>query len=163
MEALPRTDVSSWRWPLGIFLGTIYAVTSDLLPLDSLWRWVLALALGITLASIPAFKAAIDRRPVEWRSISRDVILVPVMMLAGSAAAVLILSDWFQALIAPFPKISGDVIGAAFFVIAVIGFLVHIFIVEDVWKQLRNPLNLAFMAGALILLAGLFFIAQAIV
>ncbi len=145
---------------------TAYFAGGELLPFESIWRWAWALVIGVIWVSIPAIQAVFDKRPIPWRKTIRNVLLVPVMMAAGLGIVLVIMSDWFQALISWLPQIPSGVIetfSSIAFGVAVIGFLVHMFIAEEIGKQLRNPLNLAFIAAALILLAGLFFIARAIV
>lgn len=149
-----------------MIFGTAYATVAELFPLESILYWVLALVIAVILVSSTAIQAFLDKRTIPWRKTIRNVLLVPVMMAVGVAIALLIRSDWFQALFSSLPQIpSGVIENYSLFVFGavVIGFLVHMFIAEEIGKQLRNPLNLAFIAAALILLAGLFFIARAIV
>lgn len=157
---------SSWQELVAVIFVTAYFAGGELLPFESIWRWAWALVIGVIWVSIPAIQAVFDKRPIPWRKMIRNVLLVPVMMAIGVGIALLIRSDWFQALFSWLPQIPSEVIdNYSLFVFGavVIGFLVHMFITEEIGKQLRNPLNLAFIAAALILLAALFFIARAIV
>ena len=156
----------SWQEPFAVMLGTAYAAVAELFPLESILYWALMLVIVVILVSSTAIQAFLDKRSIPWRKTIRNVLLVPVMMAAGVAIALLIRSDWFQALFSWLPPIPSGVIenySLVVFGAVVIGFLVHMFITEEIGKQLRNPLNLAFIAAALILLAALFFIARAIV
>lgn len=149
-----------------MIFGTAYFAGGELLPFESIWRWAWALVIGVIWVSIPAIQAVFDKRPIPWRKTIRNILLVPVMMATGLGIVLVIMSDWFQALFSWLPQISSGVIetfSSIAFGVTVIGFFIHMMIAEEIGKQLRNPLNLAFIAAALILLTGLFFIARAIV
>jgi uncharacterized protein YacL len=157
---------SSWQELVAVIFMTAYFAGGELLPFESIWRWAWALVIGVIWVSIPAIQAVFDKRPIPWRKTIRNVLLVPVMMAVGAGIILVIISDWFQALISRLPQMPEGVmldISMVVIVVVAIGCFIHMMIAEEIGKQLRNPLNLAFIAAALILLTGLFFIARAIV